>query len=250
MAYIVHSEKPSKNKSGLCFCGCGKTTNKFRGQFHRFIKGHENIGRIPWNKNKAFSEATKKKMSLAHIGKEPANKAHIDIKKLRQFYVIEKKSITQVSKILNISKDSIKNRLQFLGWSRSTKETCSLQWFKEEMREIRIKTLSSQKAIETPNKLEKIIYDAIDKSGIKYQKQAPLFNKFVVDAFFPQCNLVLEIFGRYWHEKPEIKTKDYSKKRYLEKCGYQVEELWDYQIKNNNPDLLLKNIFRKYNLSS
>ncbi len=65
----------------LCICGCGKITQKFRGHFNRFIKGHENINRSPWNKGKIFSEATRKKMSLARIGKEPSNKIYIDLEK-------------------------------------------------------------------------------------------------------------------------------------------------------------------------
>ena len=48
---------------------------------------------------------------------------------------------------------------------------------------------------------------------------------------FPKNNLVLEIFGRYWHEMSVNKKKDFSKKKYLLKCGYKVEEIWDYEIK-------------------
>lgn len=116
------------------------------------------------------------------------------------------------------------------------------------MRQIRIRTLSSKKAVETPNKLEKLVYGTIDKLGVPYKKQMPLFNKFVVDAFFPQQSLVLEIFGRYWHELPVNKRKDFSKKKYLEKCGFNVEVIWDDEIKKAGPEPLLRDIFRKYSL--
>jgi len=232
----------------LCACGCGKITQKFRGCFNRFIKGHENINRVPWNKGKIFSETTRRKMSLARIGKEPSNKIYIDLEKLHKLYVQEMKNISVVSKELNVSINAIKNRIQTLGWSRSTKESCSTNMFKEKMRQIRIKTLTSQKMIEMPNKLERLVYKSIDKFDILYKKQVPLFGKFVVDAFFPEKLLVLEIFGRYWHDKPAVKKKDFSKKKYLEKCGYKVEELWDDEIKRNDINLLLQNIFRKHNL--
>ena len=187
-------------------------------------------------------------MSLARIGKEPSNKIYIDLEKLHKLYVQEMKNISVVSKELNVSINAIKNRIQTLGWSRSTKESCSTNMFKEKMRQIRIKTLTSQKMIEMPNKLERLVYKSIDKFDILYKKQVPLFGKFVVDAFFPEKLLVLEIFGRYWHDKPAVKKKDFSKKKYLEKCGYKVEELWDDEIKRNDINLLLQNIFRKHNL--
>ena len=232
----------------LCLCGCEQLTNKFKGRYSRFIKGHENIGRIPWNKGREFSEIVRKKMSLSRLGKEPANKIHINLGLLYNLYVKECKTASAVGQELKVSTSVIKYRIKKLGWSRSTKESCSFPAFREKMRELRIKTLTSNKIIETPNKLEKLVYSYLDKIGIQYQKQIPLFNKFVVDILFPQRSLVLEIFGSYWHNKPEIHNKDMSKKTYLEKCGYEVEELWDFEIQRHGVDSALQKIFSKYNM--
>ena len=239
---------PSIHASRFCLCSCGLPTRKVRGRYNRFLEGHENIGRVSWNKGRFFSEAVRHKMSLARLGKEPANKAKINLEKLRNSYVQEKKNISAVSRELGVSIDALKNRLRALGWSRSTKESCSTEAFRKQMRHIRITALTSQKIIETPNKLEKKVYESLDQLGIPYQKQVPLFGKFVVDAFFPQKRLVLEIFGRYWHEMPKIKQKDMSKKRYLQKCGYAVEELWDDEIKKKGANVLLGEISKKYEL--
>ncbi len=239
---------PSIHNPRICACGCGLVTNKVGSRYNRFIKGHENRGRIAWNKGKLFSIESKNKMSLARLGKEPANKAKIDHKRLHQLYVEEQKNTQQVAEELGISYDAIKNRLRFLGWSRSTKESCSGNAFREQMRQIRIRTLISKPMIESPNKLEKVIYNTLDKFGIYYKKQVPLFNKFVVDVLFPQNDLVLEIFGRYWHEMPINKKKDFSKKRYLIKCGYKVEEIWDYEIKKKGAGPILQEVFKKYNI--
>ncbi len=236
------------HSSRICLCGCGLYTNKFRGKFNKFIKGHENIGRIAWNKNKSFSESTRAKMSLARMGKEPANKVNLDVDKLKQIYIKDKKTISQASEILNISKDVIKNRLRSLGLSRTTKESCSLPEFKDRMRRIRVQVLSSKPFVDFPNKLEKLVYDSLDESGVYYQKQVPLFNKFVVDALFPECKLVLEVFGRYWHENLKTKKKDLSKKKYLNKCGYKVEEIWDYEIKQKGVDYILQKVLNRHNL--
>ncbi len=235
----------------FCACGCGLKTTKTsgRGVYNSFIRGHENIGRTSWNKGKAFSKVSREKMSLARLGKEPANKAVIDLKKLHQLYVVEQKSASLASKELGISKESVKNRLQALRWSRTVKESCSSEGFREQMRGIRVKALSSNKAIASPNRLEKLVYSTLDKYGVTYQKQVPLFNKFVVDILFPQHRFVLEIFGKYWHQMPVVKQKDFSKKKYLEKCGYRVQEIWDYEIKEKGISNVLTNVLSTHNIT-
>ncbi|MDZ4299375.1 MAG: DUF559 domain-containing protein, partial [Candidatus Sungbacteria bacterium] len=236
------------HRSRLCQCGCGQYTTKFRGRHNRFMRKHENNGRVPWNKGKAFSDEVRKKMSLARLGKEPANKTVIDLIALHRHYIHEKKTISTVSREINILTDAIKNRLRALGWSRTTKESCATDAFREQMRQIRIKTLTSRQAIESPNKLEKSVYEALDRMNIPYEKQVPLFGKFVVDVLFPQQHLVLEIFGRYWHRMPQNVRKNYSKKKYLEKCGYRVEEVWDNEIKEKGVDSVLEKVVEKYAL--
>lgn len=240
-----------KHTAQKCLCGCGSYTKKARNRdfYWRYIKGHENIGRVAWNKGKSFSIESRRKMSLARLGKEPANKAKIDERKLLDLYLKERKNISEVSKMLGVSVDSIKNRLQALGLSRSTKESCASPIFREKMRAIRIKALTSGKAIASPNKLEKLVYDALDFKGVTYERQKPIMNKFVVDAYFPQKQLILEIFGKYWHELPEINKKDYAKKKYLEKCGYKVEELWDYEIKQKGVNQALEEIFTRHQIA-
>lgn len=234
------------HKPRICACGCGSITKKSRGRFNKFIKGHENRGRIAWNAGKNFSEKSRHRMRIARLGMEPVNKINVDKNELYELYVREGKTVSVVSRELGISADVVKNRLREFGWSRSTKESCSSNAFRERIRQLRVGVLTSSKVVESPNKLERLVYDAIDQHGVFYQKQVPLFGKFVVDVLFPQQKLVLEIFGRYWRENPKIIKKDFSKKKYLEKCGYKVEEFWDYEIKQRGVDVLLQDLFKKY----
>ncbi|MFY9462424.1 MAG: DUF559 domain-containing protein [Candidatus Sungiibacteriota bacterium] len=171
-------------------------------------------------------------MSIARIGKEPANKTYIDRQQLFGLYVLKTKTASEVAAILDISPSVIKNRIQLYGWSRTTKESCNLPAFREKMRQLRIQRLSSARLL-SPNRLEQQVYSELDRRSIFYLKQHPLYNKFVVDAFIPDRNIVIEIFGKYWHERPEIHKKDVSKKAYLEKCGHAVKEIWDYEVKEN-----------------
>jgi very-short-patch-repair endonuclease len=239
---------PEIHTPRFCACGCGDMTNLFRGNSNRFIKGHENIGRNPWNKGGTFSEATRAKMSLARRGKEPANKIFIDRTKLHQLYVVDQKTAKEIAASLEIPYNAVKNRLRSLSMSRSLREASALPSFRDKMRVLRIEALTSKKTIATPNKLEKLVYDSLDSFSVSYQRQVALFNKFVVDAFFPQRKLVLEVFGRYWHENPKIMKKDHSKKQYLLKCGYPVEEIWDYEIKQQGVDVVLRRVLEKYSL--
>lgn len=60
-------------------------------------------------------------MRRARLGIEPANKVFIDTDQLRRLYVKNKNNARQVAQELGVSYNSVKNRLQKLGWARSTK---------------------------------------------------------------------------------------------------------------------------------
>lgn len=236
---------PKIHEPQECACGCGQITNKHRGKYNLFIKGHENIGRTPWNKGKEFSEEVKKKMSRARIGLSPANKRNVDMKELHRLYVDERKNSSEIAKIMEVSIDVVKNRIRGQDWVRTTKESCSSATFKEKMRRIQINRLSylSRVGRNRINNLEKKLYKGLEKYRINYIPQYPMYNKFVVDAYLPKYNLVVEAFGRYWHTLPEIHKKDLSKKAYLEKCGHEVLELWEDEI--NDIDNCIKRIVGK-----
>ena len=78
---------PKIHTPQLCACGCGQYAKKFRGKYNQFIKKHENIGRVAWNKNRPFSLESRKKMSVARLGKEPANKILVDLNKVKELYL-------------------------------------------------------------------------------------------------------------------------------------------------------------------
>jgi len=220
-----------------CACDCGQFTEKPKGKgiYNKFIRGHENIGRTSWNKGKKFSEEARKKMSIAKIGVEPVNKQNVDMQELYFLYVKEKKNGSEVAKIMNVSIDVIKSRIRGQSWVRTTKESCSSDSFKARMRELQVNRLSylSKVGRDRINNLEKKLYNGLEKYKINYIPQYPMYNKFVVDAYLPKYNIVVEAFGQYWHNLPEIHRKDLSKKSYLEKCGHKVIELWEDEIMNN-----------------
>ena len=78
---------------------------------------------------------------------------------------------------------------------------------------------------------------SISQLGVEYQRQCLLAEKFIVDAYLPQCRLVVQFDGDYWHGNPRMfSTLDSRQKRraaldksqdsYLRKCGMRVLRIW------------------------
>ena len=76
---------------------------------------------------------------------------------------------------------------------------------------------------------------------------------FCVDIFVPKYNLIIYIDGCYWHacplHFPNAKKPNYDNARipYLTKCGYNVEIIWEHDIKERL-DEVIQNICLKYNI--
>ncbi len=111
-----------------------------------------------------------------------------------------------------------------------------------------INSMLSQKYQDTKPELMTKHY--LDNNNIKYISQHPMYNKFVVDFYLPDKNIVLEILGDYWHGNPikygndeglkplsekQIKqqNKDKLKFLYLTKCGHNVYMIWENDIYKN-----------------
>lgn len=230
----------------LCECGCGQYTKKFGGKYNRFIKKHENIGRIAWNKGKPFSIKSRKKMSIARLGKEPVNKLPVDLNKIKEFYFDKMLTRQETAKLLGISVCVVKTRVKFLRGKLN--DPYHSPEFLKRMRKIGVELFKKWGYRDGPNKLEQLVYSTLDKYKIEYQKQVPLFDKFVVDAFFPKEKLILEIFGDYWHKYPRTIKKDEWKKKFLKNRGYQIEEIWERDIKQRGVELVMNKFIEKYKL--
>jgi len=129
--------------------------------------------------------------------------------------------------------------------SKKRKKWCDAH--PDEMRKFAVQGCLSQAENNGPNSLECALYNALDTLGIEYIPQHPMFDKFVVDAYLPQCNTVIEANGTYWHADPTVygpnkkkmnKTQqlrlaqDASKAKYLEKKGCGLIVLWERDKEN------------------
>lgn len=185
-------------------------------------------------------------MSIARLGKEPANKVTVDLDKIKELYFEKMLTRQETAKLLDISVHVVKTRAKLLrGKSDNPYHS---EEFIERMRKIGVSSFKKWEHREGPNKLEQLVYSTLNGYKIKYQKQVPLFDKFVVDIFFPKRKLILEIFGDYWHLQPRTVQKDEWKRKFLKNLGYQIEEVWEHDIKDKGVDLVLNEFIEKYNL--
>jgi len=96
------------------------------------------------------------------------------------------------------------------------------------------------------NKLELAGREILNEIGIEFNEQILICNKFLVDVFIPDKNIVIQWDGDYWHGNP-IKLKDgmpdkrqtrrmnfdKSQDTYMIKAGYTVLRFWEHDVKNN-----------------
>ncbi len=91
-----------------------------------------------------------------------------------------------------------------------------------------------------PTSIEKLLYDFLVMSGIVFEKQYLVNRKFLVDAFIPSLNLVIEADGNYWHSLPKNIKKDKAENAYLTACGFDLIRLEEQSIHNNSFVQILK----------
>jgi len=115
---------------------------------------------------------------------------------------------------------------------------------------------SHQKAIlsgrgDCPNKPEKQTIDVLNDMNVSFEFQYNV-GPYITDFYIPNKNLIIEIFGDYWHANPAkydanelisypggkrvkaktIWTKDKIRIQYLNDMGYDVEVIWERELFN------------------
>lgn len=186
-------------------------------------------------------------MSVARLGKIPANKIPVDLDKVKELYFDKMLTKQEVAKLMGISMHVVKARVKLIRGGKLNNPYHSPEFLKR-MRKVGIELFKRWENKDGPNKLEQLVYSTFDSYKINYQKQVPLFNMFVVDAFFPKQKLILEIFGDYWHMHPRTVQKDAWKRKFLQNKGYSIEEIWEHDIKQMGVNQVLNKFVEKHNL--
>lgn len=101
---------------------------------------------------------------------------------------------------------------------------------KDVLRRNGIKGYLAQNRTKNPTSIEKIVYQKLLDLGIIFEKQYVINDKFVVDVYIPDYNLIIEVDGSYWHSLDRIMKKDKAENAYLKKCGYRVVRIPEKQV--------------------
>ncbi len=79
--------------------------------------------------------------------------------------------------------------------------------------------------------IEKLMKEALDKDGIKYESQYKLGSMFVCDFAIPDKKIIIECDGEYWHNQPNNIRCDKNKADYCKTNGWRLLRFSDKEIK-------------------
>ncbi len=209
--------------------------NSGRTHFH---KGH-----IPWNTGlfgkgspnfgKKCSEKTRKKISLALIGKKTGRVTKGAFKK-GQCSPFKGKRHTFRAIELNRQKHIGKSSWNKGITGKSSHSFGHKNYIKDSEKRKEYARMGSLALFNKkgPTSIERKVYQFLEDKGIPFEKQKLIKDKFLVDAFIPSRNLIIECDGEYWHNLDKIKKQDRAKDAYLFTCGFNLLRLKESEIMN------------------
>lgn len=94
--------------------------------------------------------------------------------------------------------------------------------------------LQKQQLSKEPTSIEIKVYEELKSRGLLFEKQYLVNGKFLVDAYIPSLNLVIEADGDYWHSLDRVVKKDKAENAYLIKCGFNLLRFSETEINNGS----------------
>ena len=221
-------------QDGYCQCGCGEITNVFRGKSRKFIAGHQARGSC--NSRFGVIMDNELKLKISEVRKEQGTPWW----KGRKHKNSSKKKMSVVRKVLFLGEGN-----PFYGKHHS-EET------KEKIREGNA-AFRANNPLLLPTKPEIAIHEQLSKIGVKFETEHLINKKFCVDVFVPDYNLIIFVDGCYWHACPthhpnnKKPNSDNARVPYLSKCGFNVEIIWEHDIKDKL-DEVIEDLCYKYKI--
>ena len=142
-----------------------------------------------------------------------------------------------------VNRTCIKCKTKFLsyprviqkGWGNFCSKKCSRgNMSSEYFRKIGLKGLIKQQTMKEPTSIETKVYAELKNRGLLFERQYLVNGKFLVDAYIPSLNLIIEADGRYWHSLERVIKKDKAENAYLTKCGFDLVRLSEEEINNGS----------------
>lgn len=219
----------------------GKTKNDFPQMSNSGVKK----GNKPWNLGKKATIEIRKKLSLSHIGQKSWNKGNKGYRAGIPRIPIGFKMSEETKKKMKLSARRGVNSHLWKGGlplckycNIELKSYKSIQCVdcyhkrinKEEYKRRMLIALEKQQNMKGPTSIEKKLYKELMDRGLLFEKQKLINGKFLVDAYIPSLNLIIEADGDYWHSLDRVVKKDKAENAYLTKCGYKLLRLTESEI--------------------
>lgn len=197
----------------------------------------------------------------------------------RECYVEHRKNIYHGDKIYNYQDEKVKcstcgNNFKTSKWYTENKihQFCSQQCYwihrKDYYEEFYYKTDLNDSRKETVT--ERSVREWLESNGLIKNKdffqEKELFRRYFADFYIEERNMVLEVYGDYWHVNPEVydvynnnsskkpmngyqskrvdSNKDELRRLDIESYGYDFQIIWEKEI-NDDIDKFLSLIFKR-----
>lgn len=216
----------------------GKDSHSY-GSEYGFKKGH-----TPWNKDKPWPKELREKWSeekkgitfntgRTHIKKGQRLSQKTEFKKGHIPRNKNKPMPEETREILRQIRLNNPTSGQFKKGHAGLKLTLSKERYEEFLRK-QARVRQKQWHSKEPTSIEKKLYDELKSRGLLFEKQKLINGKFLVDAYIPSLNLIIEADGDYWHNLDKVKKRDKAKNAYLKKCDFNLLRLWETEINDDS----------------
>ena len=184
------------------------------------------------NIGRKHTEATKRKIRNAcrgknspHYGKHPSKETRLKMSKYRKAHPI---NLCGEKNGMYGKHHTKKARLQM---SKERK----LRWKDKEYRDMNVKALMLGTQAR-PNKPETKTNNILNALGFK-NFQYTGDGKAIIGGFNPDFlnktdKQIIEVYGTYWHNKPDYIARDKRRKRTYKNLGYSFLPIWEHELKN------------------
>jgi len=129
------------------------------------------------------------------------------------------------------------------GQSRCKSCAAIYRWQNKEFKEKNVKAMFEGMKI-SPNKPEKCLIKLLPKTYKFVGDGKLIIGGLCPDFVNKDNNKIIELYGDYWHKRPEVIERDKRRIKTYKKYGYKMLVIWEHELKNLNK---VKNKIKEFN---
>ena len=114
------------------------------------------------------------------------------------------------------------------------------RWTDLDYRKKMLEVLSSAKLIRRNTSIEIKMQGILRQHGYFFQTHIPVCSICIPDIVLPECKIIIQCDGDYWHNYPDGLEKDRNQDKILTENGWRVIRFWEHEIHENIQDCLRK----------